>query len=598
MFMKKWRQHLAAILANHTTLVAGLVLGWTSPVLPNMDLTDDEEDWVGSLALLGALVGAVPAGCLTDRLGRRRFLLTLCLPFLLGWGLIVAALWGHRDKIIDVWMLYAGRFICGLAVGATTVAVPLYTNEIAEDKVRGALGVYLDMMLTTGILVVYCLGAAFDTLVLSAICCAACPLLALAFFFMPESPTYLLACGKPEKSERALRWLRGKQQQEQQHRPRPQPWQPWPQPRPQPRAQAEALLRRVALQLQLQLAAEGLLPGPAGAAGPAQAHPAVVSKVRREDDTEIQLELARIRSIVENSTSPSSKHGQANGHPNGGPAANVLLSDKGAAEAEAGGGVGLQASPAPPAPATGVKPALKKMLDHVTCRTPTGKAFFIVMGLMTFMQLSGIDAVIFYLGEIFQDAGSTMSPLNASIVVGAVQVVANVSSAIAVDRIGRRVLLLLSESLMAASLASLALYFHLREDESLKVSENYGWVPVVALSVFVWVFAFGIGSLPWFMMAELLPTEAQDWGSSSAICLNWSLGFLVTNVFGSMVRDMGSAATYGVFCTICVIGTLFMAFLVPETKGRSPDEIQRLLEQPSRCLGTRSNVNKDKTSKV
>jgi SP family facilitated glucose transporter-like MFS transporter 8 len=130
---------------------------------------------------------------------------------------------------------------------------------------------------------------------------------------------------------------------------------------------------------------------------------------------------------------------------------------------------------------------------------------------------------------------------------------------------------------------------------NVQVSENYGWVPIVALSVFVWVFAFGIGSLPWFMMAELLPTEAQDWGSSSAICLNWSLGFLVTNVYGSMVRDMGAAATYGVFCTICVLGTLFMAFVVPETKGRSPDEIQRLLAAPTRYC---SVLHPSKTSKV
>lgn len=113
--------------------------------------------------------------------------------------------------LLQVGMLYAGRLICGLAVGATTVAVPLYTNEIAEDKVRGALGVYLDMMLTTGILVVYCLGALFSCLQVTAICGAACPLLAAAFCLMPESPTYLLADGKPEKSERALRWLRGKQ---------------------------------------------------------------------------------------------------------------------------------------------------------------------------------------------------------------------------------------------------------------------------------------------------------------------------------------------------------------------------------------------------
>lgn len=88
--------------ANHTTLVAGLVLGWTSPALPELALTDDEESWVASLALLGALLGAVPAGCLTDRVGHKRFLLSLSLPFVLGWGLIVAALWA--DSRVDVSM--------------------------------------------------------------------------------------------------------------------------------------------------------------------------------------------------------------------------------------------------------------------------------------------------------------------------------------------------------------------------------------------------------------------------------------------------------------------------------------------------------------
>lgn len=58
--------------------------------------------------------------------------------------------------------------------------------------------------------------------------------------------------------------------------------------------------------------------------------------------------------------------------------------------------------------------------------------------------------------------------------VGFVQVVANVSSAIAVDRVGRRVLLILSEALMAASLASLALYFHLRDDRGIQVSPQFG----------------------------------------------------------------------------------------------------------------------------
>lgn len=120
--------------------------------------------------------------------------------------------------------------------------------------------------------------------------------------------------------------------------------------------------------------------------------------MRRADDTEIQLELARIRSIVESGAHGRGPHA-ANGHPNGVAVVNGLVSDKEVAAAESGASQVLTGA----APAEDdMKTALRKLVDHVACRTPTGKAFFIVMGLMTFMQLSGIDAVIFYLGEIFK----------------------------------------------------------------------------------------------------------------------------------------------------------------------------------------------------
>lgn len=77
------------------------MLGWTSPALPQLRLTNDQESWVGSLALLGALLGAVPAGYLTDRFGRKRFLLSLSAPFILGWCLIVAALWDNAQADVS-----------------------------------------------------------------------------------------------------------------------------------------------------------------------------------------------------------------------------------------------------------------------------------------------------------------------------------------------------------------------------------------------------------------------------------------------------------------------------------------------------------------
>jgi len=105
--------------------------------------------------------------------------------------------------------MYAGRFISGLALGASTVAVPIYSNEIAEDSVRGTLGVYLDMMLTVGILVVYCLGVILDPPHLAAVSCIAPPIFAIMFMCMPESPAYLVASGKLREAEKALKWLRG-----------------------------------------------------------------------------------------------------------------------------------------------------------------------------------------------------------------------------------------------------------------------------------------------------------------------------------------------------------------------------------------------------
>jgi len=129
------------------------------------------------------------------------------------------------------------------------------------------------------------------------------------------------------------------------------------------------------------------------------------------------------------------------------------------------------------------------------------------------------------------------------------------------------------------------------------VATEYGWVPVIALSVYIWVFAVGIGSLPWFMMAELLPPDSLDWGSSTCICLNWSLGFFVTNVFNSIQQDLGSSGTYAVLCAICVVGTIFVALLVPETKGRSPEEIQRLLTTSSTYCSV-IKTNKPKPVKV
>lgn len=87
-------------------------------------------------------------------------------------------------------MLYVGRFILGIAGGAFAVSAPLYTSEIAEKEVRGALGSYFQLMVTLGILFVYAVGSGVNLFILSIICGVVPLVFAGIFFFIPESPVY------------------------------------------------------------------------------------------------------------------------------------------------------------------------------------------------------------------------------------------------------------------------------------------------------------------------------------------------------------------------------------------------------------------------
>ncbi|KAJ9579237.1 hypothetical protein L9F63_024653 [Diploptera punctata] len=169
----------------------GTLGAWTSPALPDLQqnntaITDEDGSWIGSLGGLGALIGSLPAGLLADRLGRRTVLLGLTLPFLLGWVIVTI---GQKN----VMMLYTARFILGLATGASSVVAPLYTEEISETIIRGELGSYLDFAIAVDILYVYAFGA-FVSYIWLCISCLVLPLFfAVTFFWMPESPMYLLS---------------------------------------------------------------------------------------------------------------------------------------------------------------------------------------------------------------------------------------------------------------------------------------------------------------------------------------------------------------------------------------------------------------------
>jgi MFS family permease len=210
-------------------------------------------------------------------------------------------------------------------------------------------------------------------------------------------------------------------------------------------------------------------------------------------------------------------------------------------------------------------------------RPASVKAIVIGVGLMFFTQMCGINVVIFYTTDIFNAANSGVQPEIATIIIGVTQVVTTFFATLLMDRVGRRVLLLISELVMAMCTILLGVYFFMADQDSASVV-NLSWLPIVALSLFIVVFSLGFGPIPWLMMGELFATDIKSVAGPSATTFNWLLAFIVTNTFNNLRNTVGTGQTFWLFAGISLIGVLFVYFVVPETKGKSLADIQKMLE--------------------
>nr|CAD7205691.1 unnamed protein product [Timema douglasi] len=204
---RKLPQYLAALSAAVGGFLLGTVLGWSAPAVPiierEFDATSGQIGLIGSLATLGGAVIMLPMAFMLDKFGRKLVMLGLILPFIAGWFVLafIYAIPGY----------YVGRFITGLCGAGYCVAVPIYTSEIAEKDIRGRLGVFFQLMVVLGILFAYVIGYSDDILVMSLVCGLLPIVFGVIFFFMPESPLFLLMKEYPEQAKLSLQWFRGKQ---------------------------------------------------------------------------------------------------------------------------------------------------------------------------------------------------------------------------------------------------------------------------------------------------------------------------------------------------------------------------------------------------
>ncbi|XP_032676695.1 facilitated trehalose transporter Tret1-like isoform X2 [Odontomachus brunneus] len=207
------------------------------------------------------------------------------------------------------------------------------------------------------------------------------------------------------------------------------------------------------------------------------------------------------------------------------------------------------------------------------------RAIIVCIGLMSFQQLCGVDAILFYTVTIFQVANSTVDPYVASIIVGIVEVVITIVVATVIDRFGRKPLLIISSMAMTIDLIVLGYYFKLKNEGDVNA---IGWLPLTCLSTFNVFFSIGYGSVPFTVISEIFPPQTKGVASSMSIVVHWSLVFAVTKLFPSMEDKLGPAATFWTFACFTATSTVFAFLLVPETKGKTLQEIQKKLERRSK----------------
>ncbi|KAL5241840.1 hypothetical protein ACI65C_009250 [Semiaphis heraclei] len=215
-----------------------------------------------------------------------------------------------------------------------------------------------------------------------------------------------------------------------------------------------------------------------------------------------------------------------------------------------------------------------KLKDLVKSRA-TLRAAFTVLGLLGFLSCSGINVVIFYAESIFQCENCIISPKASSVVIGILQVVFTFMSSQLVDRAGRRMLLLISDSVMAVCLGSLAFYFW-QQERGVDVSA-FSLVPLISLGVYISTFALGFGPIPGVMIGELFSPEFKGLAIGIVCVLASLIEFCVVKSYQTLLNHYNRGVTFGLFAGCCVVGTLFVFFLVPETKNKSLQEIQEEL---------------------
>ncbi|KAM8802768.1 solute carrier family 2, facilitated glucose transporter member 6 isoform 2-T2 [Rhynchonycteris naso] len=209
-------------------------------------------------------------------------------------------------------------------------------------------------------------------------------------------------------------------------------------------------------------------------------------------------------------------------------------------------------------------------------------------------QLTGITPILVYLQPIFNSTAVLLPPEEDAAIVGAVRLLSVLIAALTMDLAGRKVLLFVSAAIMFAANLALGLYVQFGPkpltpnstmnlesvplgdtEQPLATPTSYlTLVPLLATMLFIMGYAMGWGPITWLLMSEILPLRARGVASGLCVLVSWLTAFALTKSFLLVVKACGLQVPFFFFAAICLVNLVFTGCCVPETRGRSLEQIE------------------------
>ncbi|XP_065897317.1 uncharacterized protein [Dysidea avara] len=199
---------------------------------------------------------------------------------------------------------------------------------------------------------------------------------------------------------------------------------------------------------------------------------------------------------------------------------------------------------------------------------------------MFIQQFSGIKAVIYNGQSIYEQGGVKDAATVTAITIGGVMFVATIPGAILADILGRKILLVSGNIIMCLSMAALSVYDLLRNEpycrppDDPKCRDDLQPLAITAMIAYIIGFSTAWGALPWLIASELIPLRVRGIGVGVVSCFNWIFSMIVLLSFGSYqdaVKPWGVFLSFGI---INLLSVIFVGVFIPETKGKSLEEIE------------------------